>query len=599
MYEEFFNFMGLREDPFHVSPDPRFYYYTPAHESALSELLFGIETRQGFLVLTGEAGTGKTSLLNLIIDWLHRRGRSTAYIFHTHLEPVGLLRFILNDFGVPCESKCKSVLVAALHSWLLSRHAAQDLPVLILDEAQGLPVQTLDELRLLLNLETPGGKLLQIILSGQPELERKLHLPGLRQSLQRVMFHSRLPALTHQETAAYIRSRLATAGCTGSSLFPDDTVRDIYETSRGIPRIINLLCEHAIISACAERQRVVTREMIQRIAADFDLLAAPPAFAGVELQPRVIRFAPFPVIETAAPAPVPARAFAAAATGSAVVVASQPSPALGQTPANPLPTVTPTPLASPVATVLPPAAEPEVRWRRRPARSGITAFTHGFAKAVQRYWFGFTHASVSYARSARRALSAAIAKPKTNALPNNQPSSVNLWSQIDFSVDKDPLGAVDEFVQVATKPASLSVDPPSTDPVPIDPLSAVAPPSVLEPPSVPRRRPFHSTIAASARNIEAALQHAGFVSIDPLVNYSRSVYRSFVHDCRLWFRGLSLPMTALEIASSPQDENGKSSGQRSLLAPIVNWLQQPFSPGNHSTRRSFDRKQLSRSGKHF
>ncbi len=594
MYEEFFNFMGLREDPFHVSPDPRFYYYTPAHESALSELLFGIETRQGFLVLTGEAGTGKTSLLNLIIDWLHRRGRSTAYIFHTHLEPVGLLRFILNDFGVPCESKCKSVLVAALHSWLLSRHAAQDLPVLILDEAQGLPVQTLDELRLLLNLEIPGGKLLQIILSGQPELERKLHLPELRQSRQRVMFHSRLPALTHQETAAYIRSRLATAGCTGSSLFPEDTVQDIYETSRGIPRIINLLCEHAIISACAERQRVVTREMIQRISADFDLLAAPPAFAGIELQPRVIRFAPFPVVETAAPPPVPARAFAAAAaaTGTAVAVGFEPSPALGQTPANPLPAVTPTPLAPAVAAVPPPAAEPEIGWRRRPARSGITAFTHNFAKAVQRYWFGFTHASVTYARSACRALSAAIAKPQNHGLPN-QPSSANLWSQIDFSVDKDPLAAVDEFVQVATKPASLPVDPPSTDPVPMDPLPAV--PSVLEPPSVPRRRPFPSTIAASAGNIEAALQRAWFVSTDPLVNYSRSVYRSFVHDCRLWFRGLSLPLPALQIVSSPQDENGKSSGQRSLLAPIVNWLQQPFSPGNHSTPRSaprsFHRKQ--------
>ena len=139
MYEQFFSFMGLREDPFHVSPDPRFYYSTPAHESALAELLYGIETRQGFLVLTGEAGTGKTCLLNQILDWLRRRGRSSAYIFHTHLKPIGLFRFILSDFGIPCQSKSKSDFVNALHTWLLQRHAAQDLPVLILDEAQGLP----------------------------------------------------------------------------------------------------------------------------------------------------------------------------------------------------------------------------------------------------------------------------------------------------------------------------------------------------------------------------------------------------------------------------------------------------------------------------
>jgi general secretion pathway protein A len=133
MNDQFFNFLGLREDPFHVSPDPRFYYSTPAHEAALVELLFGIETRQGFLVLTGEAGTGKTSLLNQILNWLHRRGRSTAYIFHTHLEPIGLLRFILSDFGLPCQSKSKSELVKTLHGWLVQRNAADDLPVLILD----------------------------------------------------------------------------------------------------------------------------------------------------------------------------------------------------------------------------------------------------------------------------------------------------------------------------------------------------------------------------------------------------------------------------------------------------------------------------------
>ena len=152
MNEQYLNFVGLREDPFHVSPNTRFYYPTPAHDAALAELMFGIETRRGLLVLTGEAGTGKTSILNQIIDWLRQRGRSTAFIFHTRVEPIGLLRLILTDFGVPCASRCKSDLIRTLHHWLLQRQVANDLPVLILDEAQALPLQTLDEIRLILNL---------------------------------------------------------------------------------------------------------------------------------------------------------------------------------------------------------------------------------------------------------------------------------------------------------------------------------------------------------------------------------------------------------------------------------------------------------------
>ena len=297
MYEQFFNFLGLREDPFHVSPDPRYFYTTPSHEAALAELLYGIETRKGFLVLTGEAGTGKTSLLKQIVDWLKGRKRSTAYIFHTHVEPIGLLKFILSDFGAPCQSRSKSELVNALHTWLLQRHAAGDLPVLILDEAQALPLQTLDELRLLLNLETPRGKLLQIVLSGQPELEEKLRLPELRQLRQRIVFHSRLGLLTQKETAGYISRRLAVAGCPDSLLFPDEVVHDIYSSSRGIPRVVNLLCEHALISAYAERQHVVSPEMIQRVAVDFDLVEKPLAVPESELQAQYARTTRFPVLE--------------------------------------------------------------------------------------------------------------------------------------------------------------------------------------------------------------------------------------------------------------------------------------------------------------
>jgi general secretion pathway protein A len=297
MYEQFFNFLGLREDPFHVSPDPRFFYTTPSHEAALAELLYGVETRKGFMVLTGEAGTGKTSLLKQILDWLKGRRRSTAYIFHTHVEPIGLLKLILSDFGVPSQSRSKSELISTLQTWLLQRHAAGDLPVLILDEAQALPMQTLDELRLLLNLETPRGKLLQIILSGQPELEETLRLPGLRQLRQRIVFHSRLDLLSQKETAAYISRRLAVAGCPDSLLFPDEVVQGIYVSSRGIPRVVNLLCEHALISAYAERQHVVSPEMVHRVAADFDLVEQPLAVPESELQAQYARSARFPLMQ--------------------------------------------------------------------------------------------------------------------------------------------------------------------------------------------------------------------------------------------------------------------------------------------------------------
>src|SRR5208283_1257037 len=390
MYEQCLNFLGLREDPFHVSPDPRFYFSTPAHESALAELLFGIETRQGFMVLTGEAGTGKTCLLNQVLDWLHQCGRSSAFIFHTHLEPIGLLRFILRDFGVPCQSKSKSELIAALHTWLLERHTAGDLPVLILDEAQALPLQTLDELRLLLNLETPRGKLLQIILSGQPELDEKLRMPALRQLRQRIVFHSRLPLLTQKETAAYISCRLAAAGCSDSSLFPDEVVQDIYRSSRGIPRVVNLLCEHALISAYTQQRRAVAPEMIQRIAMDSDLLANPLVVTESRFQPHYGRLASLRAIERPAAASVPIQP----------AVKVDPIPAV----ALPAPAEAPKPVArTAYASTLDRFGEIPTYWRRYRSHSVVAVLARNFVASVQRAW-AFTRRFDDYARAARIAL---------------------------------------------------------------------------------------------------------------------------------------------------------------------------------------------------
>ena len=212
-YQCFFSYFGLSDNPFHVSPDPRFYFPLRAQDSAKNELLFGLQTRQGLSVLTGEAGTGKTTLLNGILESLEQRHISTCYVFHPLLEPMELFEFVLRDFGVDYKaSRSKGELIRGLHEWLFARATAGDTPVLIVDEAQSLSLETLDELRLLLNLENPRGKLLQIILAGQSELEEKLRHPQLRQLRQRIMFHCKLPLLSEQETVSYVLSRISGAG---------------------------------------------------------------------------------------------------------------------------------------------------------------------------------------------------------------------------------------------------------------------------------------------------------------------------------------------------------------------------------------------------
>jgi general secretion pathway protein A len=550
MYEQFFNFMGLREDPFHVSPDPRFYYSTPAHESALAELMFGIETRQGFLVLTGEAGTGKTSLLNQILDWLHRRRRSTAYIFHAHLEPIGLLRFILSDFGVPCQSKSKSELVNALHTWLRQRHASQDLPVLILDEAQALPDQTLDELRLLLNLETPRGKLLQIILSGQPELDDKLRQPGLRQLRQRIMVHSRLPVLTEKETAAYISSRLATAGCTGSSLFPDEALEGIYKSSRGIPRVVNLLCEHALISAYAEQRRVISSEMIQRIAADFDLAAHPLAVTELEMRPHYTRLAPFPAVEKPAPMASPAPVVAHPVVRTEPVSAAPP-------PMAPLST---DPLI------------PTKYWRQHVSHSRFAVLARNSANSVRNAWQTFTQTVWGYARSARLALFPASKNPEPPSLAK-QRVTPTWWAQIDFDIFRDARTAASDRSEM------VSIE---------DSLPAVAPEVPVETPRYWRKHRSYSGVKVFARNSAASVPRAWHACMSPLVSYVRSVYCSFVRDCRLMFRGVTPPRPALAVQSSVEP-NQPSLTRRRVLKPVVNWLRQPMTPSHISSNRTATR----------
>src|SRR5580704_12985020 len=180
------NFFGLRENPFNVNPNPQFLYLTPQTQEALDELTYGIENRKGFILLTGEVGTGKTTLINCVLDWLRHRKMPVAFIFNSHMSVDRLFEFILTDFGISVDSRIKSHMLLRLNAWLIERFRAGENPVLIVDEAQGLSFKLLEEIRLLLNLETASEKLLQVVLAGQPELEDKLKRPELRQLRQRI-----------------------------------------------------------------------------------------------------------------------------------------------------------------------------------------------------------------------------------------------------------------------------------------------------------------------------------------------------------------------------------------------------------------------------
>jgi general secretion pathway protein A len=281
MYKKFF---GLQENPFNVNPDPRYLFLTPGTQEALAGLTYGIQNRRGIILLTGEVGTGKTTLLNKLLNWLRQQQATTAFIFNTQLSVEQLFDCLMADFGIPCESHSKSEMLMRLNRWLLDRYRAGETAVLIVDEAQNLSSQVLEEIRLLTNLETSTEKLLQIVLSGQPELKERLKQPHLRQLRQRITLRCETSPLSLAETHGYIAERLRIAGANGEPIFSPEAIESVYNHARGIPRVINLLCEHALISAFVDRQRPIPAPAVDEVAREFELdrvvPAAPPASSG-------------------------------------------------------------------------------------------------------------------------------------------------------------------------------------------------------------------------------------------------------------------------------------------------------------------------------
>jgi general secretion pathway protein A len=263
------NFFGLHENPFNLNPDPRFLCLTPQIQEALDQLTYGVQNRKGLILLTGEVGTGKTTLVNYLLDWLHQQKTPTAFIFNPHLNVNHLFDFILNDFGISTDFRLVCNMLLQLNQWLIERFRAGSTPVLIVDEAQGLSFELLEEICLLLNLETASDKLLQVVLVGQPELEDKLKRPEMRQLRQRITLRCNTASLTLTESHEYIANRLRIAGATGEPVFESDAVEALHYYSRGIPRVMNLLCEHALINAYVEELNPVTPQMVEEAARDF------------------------------------------------------------------------------------------------------------------------------------------------------------------------------------------------------------------------------------------------------------------------------------------------------------------------------------------
>lgn len=259
MYEEFY---GLKEKPFNLTPDPRFFFLSENHRGAFEHLLYGIKEREGFLLITGEVGAGKTTLCRALLNKLESHSTVSALILNPMFSGQELLQCILGDFGVQTRATTKKELLDELNQFLLSQQGANRTSILIIDEAQNLPLPVLEEIRILSNLETEKEKLLQIILMGQVELKEKLSLPRLRQLNQRISIRYHLEPLEKEEVPRYIHHRLTVAGSSGDIHFTPGALREIYHYSRGIPRLINLASDRALLAGYAEQSREIQRETV-------------------------------------------------------------------------------------------------------------------------------------------------------------------------------------------------------------------------------------------------------------------------------------------------------------------------------------------------
>jgi general secretion pathway protein A len=281
MYRKFY---GLTRNPFEISPDPYFFYPTPRHNEALANLNYGVQRRKGIVVVTGEVGTGKTLLVRCLLDSLNRNQIAFAYVFNPRLSVPDFLRYMLTDLRLPISGRTKSEMLAHLNNYLIARFRRGTTAVLVVDEAQLLSWELLEEIRLLTNLETSQQKLLQIVLVGQPELDRRLDSPHLRQLKQRIGLRCSLEPLGVDELNGYVLRRLELAGANshGGTIFSDGAIVAIHRYSKGIPRLVNTLCENSLVSGYARQAKQITEDIVKEVASDFRLDLPDAVVGGAE-----------------------------------------------------------------------------------------------------------------------------------------------------------------------------------------------------------------------------------------------------------------------------------------------------------------------------
>lgn len=268
MYNAFF---GFSETPFSLSPDPAFFYRSEQHEEALANLVYGVQARKGFIVLSGEVGTGKTTMLECLRDYLESQFIEFAFLFNSRINVEQFFEMIAYDLNLPCERMRKTDVLFALNQLLVDQAQNGRTVVLIVDEAHNLEWEVLEEIRLLGNLETRQGKLLQIILAGQPELDRKLDAPNLRQLKQRVVLRCYLDSFALADTSDYIHSRLEKVGMPNQMVFSSELIAEVHARAQGTPRLINAICDNLLLTAFAQEQRTCSIEMLDEVSRDMRL----------------------------------------------------------------------------------------------------------------------------------------------------------------------------------------------------------------------------------------------------------------------------------------------------------------------------------------
>jgi general secretion pathway protein A len=268
MYNAYF---GFSECPFSLSPNPAFYFRSEQHEEALANLIYGVQGRKGFIVLTGEVGTGKTTMLECLRDFLDSQHIAFAFLFNSRLTVDQFFQMIAYDLDLSCTRTSKTEVLFALNTFLLQQAEKGRTTALIIDEAHNLEWDILEEVRLLGNLETRHGKLLQIILAGQPELDRKLEAPELRQLKQRIVLRCGLRPFSASDTERYVNARLGKAGMPVQTVFPSEILAEIHQRTQGVPRVINSVCDNLLLTCFAAGSKVVSAEMLDEVSRDMRL----------------------------------------------------------------------------------------------------------------------------------------------------------------------------------------------------------------------------------------------------------------------------------------------------------------------------------------